>query len=115
MAIINAEGTPGGALYRAVNKVADGLKDEFPNVAVDTLAYQWGRPAPKITKVPLDLDAYLKIVLRILYACSLSVLCLNLAPRQHMPALEAQALEAEVLCRYFPSDPTPALCVPVFE
>ena len=67
MAIINAEGTPGGALYRAVNKVADGLKDEFPNVAVDTLAYQWGRPAPKITKVPLD--AYL-------YACSLSVLCL---------------------------------------
>ena len=54
MAIINAEGTPGGALYRAVNKVADGLKDEFPNVAVDTLAYQWGRPAPKITKVPLD-------------------------------------------------------------
>ena len=72
MAIINAEGTPGGALYRAVNKVADGLKDEFPNVAVDTLAYQWGRPAPKITKVPLDLDAYV-------YACSLPVLCLNLA------------------------------------
>ena len=64
MAIINAEGTPGGALYRAVNKVADGLKDEFPNVAVDTLAYQWGRPAPKITKVPLD--AYV-------YACLLSV------------------------------------------
>ena len=105
MAIINAEGTPGGALYRAVNKVADGLKDEFPNVAVDTLAYQWGRPAPKITKVPLD--AYL-------YACSLSVLCLNLAPRQHMPALEAQALNAEVLCRYFPSD-LPLRCVPVFE
>ena len=50
MAIIDAEGTPGGALYRAVNKVADGLKDEFPHVAVDTLAYQWSRPAPKITK-----------------------------------------------------------------
>ena len=72
MAIINAEGTPGGALYRAVNKVADGLKDEFPNVAVDTLAYQWGRPAPKITKVPLD--AY------VLPACSLSVLCLEPGP-----------------------------------
>ena len=108
MAIINAEGTPGGALYRAVNKVADGLKDEFPNVAVDTLAYQWGRPAPKITKVPLD--AYV-------YACLLSVgaLSMNLAPRQHMPALEAQALNAEVLCRYFPSDPLPLRCVPVFE
>ena len=35
-------------------------------------------------------------------------------PRQHMPALEAQALNAEVLCRYmyFPSDPTlPLRCV----
>ena len=26
------------------------LQDEFPNVAIDTLAYQWSRPAPKITK-----------------------------------------------------------------
>ena len=107
MAIINAEGTPGGALYRAVNKVADGLKDEFPNVAVDTLAYQWGRPAPKITKVPLDA-----------YSTYMPALCRcfawNLAPRQYicMPALEAQALDAEVLCRYFPSDPTlPLRCV----
>ena len=48
--IMAEEGTPGGALYRAVNKVADGLKDEFPNVAIDTLAYQWSRPAPKITR-----------------------------------------------------------------
>ena len=44
------EGTPGGSLFRAVNAIADGLKDEYPNVAIDTLAYQWSRPAPKITK-----------------------------------------------------------------
>ena len=50
MAIIKAEGTPGGAMFRAVNFIADGLLDEFPDVAIDTLAYQWSRPAPKITK-----------------------------------------------------------------
>ena len=40
----------GGPLFRAVNTIADNIKDEFPNIAVDTLAYQWSRPAPKITK-----------------------------------------------------------------
>eukprot|EP01052_Picozoa_sp_SAG31_P026717 SAG31_NODE_2443_length_5682_cov_3.662428_4_plen_92_part_00 len=44
------EGTPGGALFRAINQIADAIKDEFPNVAVDTLAYQWSRPAPIKTK-----------------------------------------------------------------
>lgn len=50
LSIIEEEGTPGGALYRAVNTIADSLKTEFPKVAVDTLAYQWGRPAPKRLK-----------------------------------------------------------------
>jgi hypothetical protein len=50
MKIINEEGTPGGALFRAINVIASNLKDEFPNIAFDTLAYQWSRPAPKITK-----------------------------------------------------------------
>jgi hypothetical protein len=50
VAINTLEGTPGGALFRAVNVVAAAIKDEFPAVAVDTLAYQWSRPAPKITK-----------------------------------------------------------------
>ena len=36
--INEAEGTPGGALFRAVNVIADALKDSFPHVAVDTLA-----------------------------------------------------------------------------
>merc|ERR1712166_57397 len=50
MEIIKEEGTPGGALFRAVNTIADAIKQEFPNVAVDTLAYQWSRPAPALTK-----------------------------------------------------------------
>ena len=49
-AINAAEGTAGGALFRAVNVIADAIATDFPQVAVDTLAYQWSRPAPKITK-----------------------------------------------------------------
>ena len=33
------QGTPGGALFRAINTIASNLKDEFPNIAFDTLAY----------------------------------------------------------------------------
>ena len=37
-------------MFRAVNNIAGALRDEFPTVAIDTLAYQWSRPAPKLTK-----------------------------------------------------------------
>jgi hypothetical protein len=33
------EGSPMGPLLRGVNAIADAIKDEFPHVAVDTLAY----------------------------------------------------------------------------
>ena len=32
-----------------MNSVADAIADEFPHVVVDTLAYQYTRPAPNIT------------------------------------------------------------------
>lgn len=41
LAINEAEGTAGGALFRAVNVIADGLKDSFPHIAVDTLACEY--------------------------------------------------------------------------
>jgi hypothetical protein len=49
-AINQEEGTAGGAMFRAVNTIADNIADEFPNIAVDTLAYEWSRPAPKISR-----------------------------------------------------------------
>ena len=49
MQIIEAEGSPMGPLLRAVNRVADSILPEFPHVAVDTLAYQYTRPAPNTT------------------------------------------------------------------
>ena len=37
-------------MLRAINFVADAIKGEFPSVAIDTLAYQYTRPAPNKTK-----------------------------------------------------------------
>ena len=44
------EGSPAGTLLRFVNKIAETLEPEFPNVVFDTLAYTYTRPAPKITR-----------------------------------------------------------------
>jgi hypothetical protein len=46
MEINKQEGTPSGALIRFVNQVAAN----FPNKTISTLAYQFSRSAPKITK-----------------------------------------------------------------
>ena len=47
LAMDRREGSPSGALLRFVNAVAEGIEDEFPRVAVDTLAYQYTRRAPR--------------------------------------------------------------------
>ncbi len=49
-AIIDEEGSPAGPLLRFVNAVADAIAEEFPDVYVDTLAYQYSLQPPKITK-----------------------------------------------------------------
>ena len=49
-AIEEEEGSPAGLMLRFVNAVAEEIEDEFPNVALSTLAYQYTRKPPKITK-----------------------------------------------------------------
>ena len=44
------EGSPAGTLLRFVNNVADAIAKEFPDVRVDTLAYQYTRALPKISR-----------------------------------------------------------------
>jgi len=44
------EGSPSGTLLRFVNAIAEALEPEFPDVLFDTLAYNYTRPAPKITR-----------------------------------------------------------------
>lgn len=52
-AIDEREGTPMGSLLTFVNRIANDIKDEYPNVYVDTLAYRYTRKAPKTIK-PAD-------------------------------------------------------------
>lgn len=49
-AVDEEEGSHSGSLLRFVNKVADEIKDDYPDVSIDTLAYQYTRKAPLITK-----------------------------------------------------------------
>lgn len=44
------EGSPAGLMLRFVNAVAEDIEEDFPNVAISTLAYQYTRKPPKITK-----------------------------------------------------------------
>jgi len=49
-AINKEEGSPAGSLLRFVNSVAADIEEEFPNVAISTLAYQYTRKPPKNVK-----------------------------------------------------------------
>lgn len=48
--INDQEEAPSGALLRFVNALAEAIEPEFPEVAVDTLAYQYSTHPPKYTK-----------------------------------------------------------------
>ena len=49
-AIDAEEGSNAGSLLRFVNAVADDIAEDYPDVLIDTLAYQWSRTPTKITK-----------------------------------------------------------------
>jgi hypothetical protein len=49
-AIEKEEGSPAGLMLRFVNAVAADIEPEFPKVAISTLAYQYTRKPPTITK-----------------------------------------------------------------
>lgn len=46
-ALNDAEGSPAAAVLDLANHAADQIREEFPDVAVDTLAYQYTRKAPR--------------------------------------------------------------------
>jgi len=49
-AIEKEEDSPAGLMLRFLNAIASDIEQEFPQVAVSTLAYQYTREPPKITK-----------------------------------------------------------------
>lgn len=46
-AIDDAEGSPAGTMVALANYVAEKIERDYPHVAIDTLAYQYTRKAPK--------------------------------------------------------------------
>ncbi len=49
-AVDEAEGSMAGSMIRFVNQVAEAVEEEFPDVVIDTLAYQYTRKPPKLTR-----------------------------------------------------------------
>jgi len=49
-AVDEEEGSPSGSLLRFVNAVAAEIEPEFPSVVIDTLAYQYTRKPPLLTR-----------------------------------------------------------------
>jgi len=49
-ALAEHEGSQAGPILHFVNQIADNIKDEFPNVAIDTLAYSYSRKPPRHVK-----------------------------------------------------------------
>lgn len=49
-AVDEYEGSHAGTLLRFVNDIAESVENDFPNVAIDTLAYQYTRKPPKYVR-----------------------------------------------------------------
>lgn len=49
-AVDEEEGSPSGSLLRFVNAVAEEIETEFPRLTIDTLAYQYTRKPPRLTR-----------------------------------------------------------------
>ncbi|MCQ2432124.1 MAG: DUF4838 domain-containing protein [Clostridia bacterium] len=52
-AVDEEEGSHAGTVIRFVNRIAEAVEKDYPDVSIHTLAYQYSRSAPKIT-VPRD-------------------------------------------------------------
>ena len=50
MAVINEEGSASGVWVRFVNRLANDIKDEYPNVLIETLAYLYTQKPPRHVK-----------------------------------------------------------------
>lgn len=50
MAVAKEEGSQAGLMLRFVNAIADDIAEDYPNVTIDTFAYQYTRKPPEITR-----------------------------------------------------------------
>ncbi|MBI5386053.1 MAG: DUF4838 domain-containing protein [Verrucomicrobia bacterium] len=85
-AIDDAEGTPMGSLLQFVNAIAADLEKDFPNVRLDTLAYQYTRMPPK------TLRPHKNVIIRL---CSIE--CCFAHPLETCPAKENARFRDDIL------------------
>ena len=45
--VYEEEGAPSGLLVRFINQVADAVREDYPNLLIETFAYQWSRTPPQ--------------------------------------------------------------------
>jgi len=49
-ALDDAEGSPSASIIKFVNTIAEAIEKEYPNIRIETLAYQYSRKPPKTLK-----------------------------------------------------------------
>ncbi len=85
-AIDDAEGTPMGSLLTFVNAIATDLEKDFPNIRLDTLAYQYTRTPPK------TLRPHQNVIIRL---CSIE--CCFAHPLETCPAKENARFRDDII------------------
>lgn len=75
------EETDGGTIYRFVNRIAEAIEEEFPNVMIDTLAYNYSTKPPAKTVMRDNVSV---------------LLCLMIACREHAIMDESCSYNAKV-------------------
>ena len=84
-AIDDAEGTPMGSLLTFVNAIAEDIEKDYPNVRIDTLAYQYTR------KPPQHLRPRKNVIIRL---CSIE--CCFAHPLETCPSPENQRFRNDI-------------------
>ena len=85
-AIDDAEGSPAGTLLTYVNAIAAAVDQEFPNVRIDTLAYQYTRRPPKTIR------PHPKVIIRL---CSIE--CCFAHPLESCPSRANQEFGGDIV------------------
>jgi hypothetical protein len=85
-AVDDTEGTPMGSLLQFVNALAADLEADYPNIRIDTLAYQYTRKPPK------TLRPHKNVIIRL---CSIE--CCFSHPLQTCPSKENTTFRNDIL------------------
>ncbi|MBI2947701.1 MAG: DUF4838 domain-containing protein [Verrucomicrobia bacterium] len=85
-ALDDAEGSPAASMIRFVNAIAEAMEKDYPNVHIDTLAYQYTRKPPKTLRPRKN------VIVRL---CSIE--CCFAHPLERCPSAENQRFRDDIV------------------